>query len=152
MPIFYVRGVTAATATTADHVLAALFNPSPTKRITVLEITLFETAAANTGDSLWVQRTSTQGTAGSSVSPTATNSSSGDAVPDSGAVLGLAAYSVQPTLRTPQLWAWSVPSLTGAGFIWNPRGIVIPVGEGLAITQRVASIAPIAEVTFVFED
>ena len=152
MPIFYVRGVSAATVGTVDHALANLWNPSPTKRIKVYEVALFATTAAASGDGYWIQRTSARNTAGSTVTPDADNSSAGDATPDSGALLDLAAFSVQPTLRTPQLWGWSVPIIPAAGFIWQTRGITIPAGGGLAITQRVGSIAPVAEITFVFED
>jgi hypothetical protein len=144
--------VTAATAATADHVLAALFNPSGTKRINVVEITLFATAVATSGDGYWIQRTSSRGTEGSTVTPDADNANDGVTSPSSGAILGLAAYSAQPTLRTPQMWGWSIPVIPAVGFIWQPRSIVIPAGEGVAITQRVASAAPICEVTFVFED
>jgi hypothetical protein len=152
MAIFYVRGVTGNTANTIDHALFGLWNPSGTKRIDVLEVALFITAPAASSDGYWISRTSAQGTAGSTVTPTAANSLSGDAVPDSGATLDLAAYSVQPTLLTPQLWGWAVTTSPGFGFIWQPRGIKIPPGSGLCLHQRLGSVAPICEVTIVFQD
>lgn len=153
MSIYYVRGFTAATAATADHAIAQLWNPSGTKRIRALEIGIFKAGAGAANDSLYLCRTTTIGTVGSTVTPDADNSAEGDVAPDSGATLGLAAYTVQPTKATPALYGWVAPVVAGAGIIIPlARPIVIPPGTGLCLAQRVATAWPVSEVTYVFED
>lgn len=153
MAIYYVRGFTAATAATADHAICALWNGSGSKRIKVFEFAIFKAGAGAANDSFKIERITTQGTAGSTVTPDADNSIEADATPDSGAVLNLAAFSAQPTRSTPALYGWVAPAVAGAGLIIPfPRGISIPPGTGLAVTQRAATAWPTSEVSFGFED
>lgn len=153
MAVYYVRGFTAATAATADHTIAQLWNPAAGRRIKVFEVAIFKAGAGAANDSLYIARTTTIGTVGSTVTPDADNSAEGDAVPDSAATLGLAAYSVQPTKASPGMYGWVAPNVAGAGIIIPfPRGIAIPPGTGLSLTQRAATAWPTSEVTFVFED
>ena len=153
MAVYHVRGFTAATAATADHAIASLWNPSATKRIKVVEFAIFKAGAGAANDSLKLERITTKGTPGSTVTPDADNSAEADAVPDSGAVLDLAAFTVQPTRATPALFGWVAPAVAAAGLVYPfPRGLTIPPGTGLAITQRAATAWPISEVSFVFED
>jgi len=151
--VFSVRGFTAATAATADHAIAQLWNPDTLKRIKMLELGLFKAGAGTANDSVYLVRTTAEGTVGSTVTPDADNSWDGDDTTASAARLGLAAFSVQPTKATPNLWGWVASVVAGSGVIWpTPRGIWIPPGTGLAIAQRAATIWPISEVYFVFEE
>ncbi|MGH9908108.1 MAG: hypothetical protein ACRD8U_21260 [Pyrinomonadaceae bacterium] len=153
MAVYYVRGVTAATAATADHAICALWNPAAGRRIKVVEFAVFKAGTGASSDSVKIERITARGTAGSTVTPDADNSAEADAIPDSGALLDLAAYSAQPTRATPGLYGWVAPNVAGAGIILPfPRGITIPPGAGLALTQRAATAWPISEVTFIFED
>ena len=153
MAIYSARGVTAATAATADHTVFGLWNPDSLKRITLLEIGLFKTTGGTAGDSIYLGRTTARGTAGSTVTPDADNAWTGDDIPSSGALLDLAAYSVQPTKATPNLWGWVAAAVAASGVIWPcARGIAIPPGTGVAINQRVATIWPISEVYAVWEE
>lgn len=153
MAVYYVRGFTAATAATADHVIAQLWNPAAGRRIKVVEFAIFKAGAGAANDSGRLVRTTTIGTVGSTVTPDADNSGEGDATPSSAATLGLAAYTVQPTLASPGMYGWVAPSVAGAGIILPfPRGIALPPGTGLAFAQRAATAWPTSEVTFVFED
>jgi hypothetical protein len=151
--IYSVRGVTAATATTADVAIASLWNPDSTDSITVYEIGIFKTGAGAAGDSFYVERITTRGTAGSTVTPDADNAWGNLVAPPSGALLDLASYSVQPTSSTPPLFGFVAAAVAGSGIIWpTPRGIKIPPGAGLSIAQRVATAWPASEVYFVWEE
>jgi hypothetical protein len=155
MNVYYVRGFTAATAATANHVIAELWNPGTVagRRIELFEVGIFKAGAGTANDSIYLERTTARGTAGSTVTPDADNAGQADSTPPSGALLDLAAFTVQPTLATPGMYGWVAPAVAGAGIILPlPRGIVIPSGTGLAIVQRAATIWPTSEVTFVFED
>ena len=150
MKEYSARGFTAATAATADHALGALWNASSTKRICVVEYGIYKAGAGAANDSIYVCRITARGTAGSTVTPDGDNDWSGDgATPPSGALLDLAAYSVQPTRASPNLFGWVASAAAGAGFSKpSPRGIWIPAGTGLAICQRAATAWPTSEVYF----
>jgi len=153
MSDFSVRGLTAATAATADHAICALWNPDSLKRIKVFEMGIFKTAVGTAADSLYVARITARGTAGSTVTPDVDNAWDADDIPASGALLDLAAYPVQPTLGTPRMWGWVASAIAAAGVIWpTPRGISIPPGTGLALCQRAATIWPVSEVYFCWEE
>lgn len=149
----YVRGFTVATAATADHTICALWNPHSTRRIKIVEFTLFKAGAGTANDSARLVRITARGTAGSTVTPDADNSSESDSTSPAGALLDLSAYSVQPTLASPGMWGWVSAAVAGAGFTYPiPRGIIVPPGAGLAFVQRAATIWPTSEVSFAFED
>src|SRR5262245_20079851 len=151
--IYSARGFTAATAATADHALAVLWNPSGSKRIRVVEVGLFKAGAGTANDSVYLARRTTRGTTGSTVTPDADNAWEGDATPDSGALLDLAAFSAQGTQSTPFLWGFVAAAAAGSGLIWPcPRGIIVPAGTGLAIAQRAATAWPTSEVYFSWEE
>jgi hypothetical protein len=149
-----VRGLTAATAATADHAIAAVWNPSGTKRITLLEIAIFAAAAPGAGAGFYLRRMSARGTAGSTVTPIASNAYANDATPDSGWVLDLATYSVQPTLvALPGLgYGFVFAAVQASGIIIPCRGIVIPPGAGVALVNRAGIIVPASEVSVVVDD
>lgn len=153
---YYIRGFTSATAATADHCIAELWNPGTVtgRRIQVVEIGIFKAGAGAANDSIYIARTSARGTAGSTVTPTSANAGENDSSPPSGALLDLAAFSVQPTRQAaPYMYGWVAPAVAGAGIIIPfPRGIIVPSGTGLGIFIRAAAAWPTSEVTFVVED
>src|SRR5687767_11340936 len=123
MPEFRVAGRSAATAATANHVAACLWNPSATLTIFVTEVHVCLTAA--TAANLSLRKTSTRGTppAGSVVA-TIDNSHDSSAAPASGAVLDLAAFTAQPTLVGVPIERWALPAAIGAaGMFVFPNGI-----------------------------
>jgi hypothetical protein len=153
MSVFSARGFTAATAATADHAITTLWNPDSAKRIKLIEAGLFKAGAGTSGDSLYMIRTSTRGTAGTTVTPDADNAWDGDDIPSSGALMDLAAFSGQPTLQGPGLFGWVAGAASASGFIWPcPRGIWIPPGKGIALCQRAATIWPTSEAYFEWEE
>jgi len=153
MGVYSVRGFSAATAATADHCIAELWNPHASKRISLLEVGLFKAGAGAANDSLYLCRTTAKGTAGSTVTPDADNAWLGDTAPVSGATMELSAFSVQPTKATPNLFGWVAAASAGSGFIWpTPRGLQIPFGTGLALCIRAAAAWPTSEVYFEWEE
>lgn len=153
MQTHYVRGFNAATAATANHALASLWNPHGSRRIKVVEVHIFKAGAGAANDSIYLERITARGTAGSTVTPDADNSSEGDSTSPAGMLLDLAAFTVQPTLATPGMVGWVAPAVAGAGIIWTlPRGITLLPGTGIAILQRAATAWPTSEISFQAED
>lgn len=149
MPAVSLGGRTAATAATANHTLAELWNPHATKRLSVFEIGMFKAAAGTAADSLRVRRTSARGTAGSTLTPGIENNLERGAAPQSGALLDVAAFTVQPTLETGILAAFVAAAVAGSGIILpTPRGIEIPPGTGLALVHLEATAWPASDVWF----
>lgn len=149
MNSYAVRGRTAAAAATANHAIAVLWNAHATKRIAVTEIAVFKTGAGAAADALVIQRTTTRGTAGSTVTPDIDNSYQADVAPPSGPLLDLAAFSAQPTLATPPLKGFVAAAVAASGIVFPvPRELVVPPGTGLAIIQIAATAWPASEVSF----
>lgn len=154
MSVYSVRGFTAATTTTADHVIAQLWNQSTAKKIKVVEIGLFKAGAGAANDSLYIGRSTTRGTAGSTVTPDIDNDWAHELSPVSTALLDLAAFSAQPTVAgAPYLFGWVAANVAASGFVWPcPRGIWIKQSNGLVIAQRAATAWPTSEVYFEWEE
>jgi len=153
MAAYSVRGFTGATAATADHTIAALWNPDSVKRLCLLEHGCFKAGAGTANDSVYITRITTKGTPASDVTPDADNAWLGDDTPGSGALLSIGAYSAQPTKASPPLFGWVASAAAGSGYIWpTPRGIWVPPGTGIAIVQRAATAWPTSEVYFVWEE
>lgn len=151
--IYSVRGRTAATAATADHGVATLWNPHSTKRIRVLEFGLCCTAAPSAGASIYLRRASARGTPGSTVTPAIQHAHGRDIAPPSGALLDLATYSVQPTFETGGFMGWVFAAVAASGLIYPiPRGIEVPPGAGLSMVTAAAVAIPISEVWFQWEE
>ena len=148
--MYSVRGRTAATAATADHACATLWNPHSTHRIRVVQISLCASAAPSAGCTLKLRRATARGTAGSTVTPGVMHHSLRAIAPPSGAVLDLAAYTTQPTFETGDLGlGWVLAAVAAAGVIYPiPNGIEIPPGAGLSITTGAAIAIPASDVTF----
>lgn len=153
MATYQVRGRSVATAATADHAAAALWNPSTAFRITVWEIWVCCNAAPAAGAALNLRRITTSGTAGSTVTPTIENDTDRALAPPSGALLHLAAYTVQPTLIGIGMAGWTFAAVAASGIIMPfPRGIAIPPGTGLAITAATALAIPAADIVYVWSE
>ena len=148
---YSVRGTTAATVATAGHAIAQLWNPHATQRITVSKIAIFKRGAGTSGDALEVRRSTARGTAGSTVTPGITQDENRTVAPVSGALLDLAAFTAQPTLEAGGLDGWGAAAVTGSGVI-IPVNFVIPPGAGLVLAQIAATIWPISEVVFRWEE
>lgn len=150
--MYTVRGRTAATAATADHAIAAMWNPHSTQRIKLVSLACFKQGGAGAaGDSWRLRRISARGTAGSTVTPDIDHHSEAAVAPVSGVLLDLAAYSVQPTLVTTSDFGlgWTAPAVQGAGIVYPiPGGIIVPPGAGVAIVQVAATAWPASEITF----
>lgn len=159
MTTYYVRGVSGGIATAgADETWAELWNPHASRRIRVVECGLFLMDFAGLGQPYWyLARSTTKGTAASTVTPDADNSAEGDVTPPSGATLELAEFSAQPTLATPPLYSFPASLLTpsnGGGFIIPmPRGFWLPPSQGLCIVYKLnETFSGGCEVNFTFED
>ena len=120
-----VGGRTTATAATADNVAAALWNASGSKSIEVVEVHCVKTTA--TVDNHSLIRTSTRGTASTTVTPDADNDYTREVTPTPcGPTWRL---SAQPTVQGPALARTNLPAAVGAGFIWVfDRPIKVPAG------------------------
>lgn len=156
MATYYVRGVNAGQSTAAtDQVLAALWNPHASRRIRVVEASLFWPDFDVAGAGMYISRTTTRGTPGSTVTPDADNADDGATSPPSGALLDLSVFTVQPTLATPPVAIGGpVHTGNGSGFLAEfPRGFWLPPSQGIAIVWRTAgTMSGLAEVSYVFED
>lgn len=156
MARYRVRGATAATAATIDHAIAAVWNPSATKRIYLVEFSYCAQVAPATTSGFYLRRITARGTAGSTATPAAPNSEENDAVPDSGFLLDLATYSVQPTLAAaPGMGlSWNLAAVIGSGVVYPiaGRGLSIPPGAGIALLNHTAVIVPAGDVGVVVDD
>jgi hypothetical protein len=150
---YMVRGRTVATAATADHCVATLWNPSTTVRIIVYEIALCANAAPAASAGIYLRRASARGTAGSTVTPAIQNDVARLLAPPSGALLDLATYTGQPTFETLGLYGWTLAAVAASGLIIPfPRGIEVPVGTGLSIVTTNAVAIPASDVSFLWEE
>lgn len=147
-----VAGRGLATAATANHVLAQLWNPSSTRAVWVTAISLANTTT--TACHTAVGRTSARGaTPTSTVTPTIASDFQRIISPQSAAVLELATFGTQPTLDGVPLYRFPPAAATGAGFVIpfeskDCQGIEILPGAGLAIFTPVATIHQVSDVTF----
>ena len=145
-------GRSLATAATANHCAAQLWNPSTTVSIFVHEIHFVQTAAVVSN--LVVQRSSARGAAPTAtVTPDIDNDYEHGLAPPSGAVLELATFGTQPTLATPPLLAWNLPAAIGSGLMWVfSRPIRVKPGAGICIATPVAVILQPGDCTVVWDE
>jgi hypothetical protein len=147
-----IGGRSAATAATANHVGAQLWNASTTRPVWVTGIALAQTVATVSNPSL--RRSSARGaTPATTVTPTIASHWERVIIPPSVAVLELALFTTQPTLDGPALFKWNNPAAIASGFIVpfetrDLQGIEILPGAGLCITTEVAVILQPFDVTF----
>jgi hypothetical protein len=153
---YSVRGVSVATAATIDHAIAQIWNPSATKRIEVVEFAYFALTAPAASSGYYLRRSTARGTAGSTATPGLENSYARDAVPDSGFLLDLAVFTVQPTLAAaPGMGpGFGLSPVSGSGLFYPIPGIflTIPPGTGLVLCNRAAAITPAGEIWVVVDD
>ncbi len=154
MALHRISGTTAASAATDAHAIAAIWNPSSTVTIAVREISVVAFAAPGAGAGYLVRRISARGTAGSSVTSAIGNALGwARTASQSGFILDLAAYTVQPTLITGDLDAWVFAAVAASGIIKPyPEGIDVPAGEGLVLVNRAAIAFPTSEVSFLVSE
>lgn len=142
-------GRTTATAATANHAGAALWNASAVKSLFVTQLAWAKTVA--TVDNVGLVRISARGTPAATITPGTQNDVDADGAPPSGALLDLGAYSVQPTLvsATTYMMRWNLPATIGSGFIMPvPDMIEVPAGQGLLLLTPPAVILQPGDVTF----
>ncbi len=154
MAVYRIGGRSVATAATANHAYAQLWNPHTTSRIDVQEIHIAVTAAVVSNYGL-LRSPTTRGTAGSTVTPTIESSDGRDVAPPSGTLLDLAAFTAQPALAsaTAYMNRWNLPAAIGAGMIWvfgDP--IKVPPLTGLVVVTPVAVIGQPIDITFVWSE
>lgn len=153
---YSVRGVNVATAATADHAIFSVWNPSATKRIELIELGFFVLTAPAANAGCYLRRITARGTAGSTATPGVPNSYQNDAAPDSGFLLDLAVFTVQPTLAAaPGMGVtMALPAVIGSGFLYPIPGqiLIIPPGTGVALLNRAAVITPAGEAWVVVDD
>lgn len=150
--MYSVRGRNAATVGTADHAIWGFWNPHSTQRIKLISFSMWaQSAAPAAGYSARLRRISAQGTAGSTVTPNSSNDSRLGVAPVSGAVLNLAAYSVQPTLLASSVdfgLGFTFAAVQASGFVYPiPGGIEIGPGAGVAMIQVPATASVVFEIT-----
>src|SRR5688572_6389078 len=151
--MYSVRGRTVATAGTAEHGIAQLWNPHASQRLTVYEVAIF-CAVANTANAgFHIRRSTVRGTPGSTVTPTIVHDHRRQAAPVSGALLDLAAFSVQPTMEALSLYGFQSAAVSGSGIILPfPRGVEVPPGAGLVLANNAAIIWVASDVTIAWEE
>jgi hypothetical protein len=151
-----IGGKTAATAATIDHAVFGIWNPHATKGVFVKTVELF--IAAATACELALRRGSARGTAGSSVTAAREHDEMYGAAPQSGLILDLAAYTVQPTLlgttAANKLSSTNFGAVAGAGVMWEFRepGVFVPAGAGLFGVTVTAVAFPVSDVNVRFDD
>ncbi len=147
-----IGGRSIATAATANHVGAQLWNPHATKPVWVTAISLAQTGAVVSNPAVY--RSSARGaTPTATVTPTIASDWDRMISPPSAAVLELATFGTQPTLDGVPLFRWNNPAAAGSGFIVpfetkDLHGIEILAGAGLSIATPVAVILQPFDVTF----
>jgi len=148
------RAINAVTAATINHAVAQLWNPSTDAPIEVMEAKVSINTATAVVPGL--RRSSARGTAGASTTTGAENvTQSPRSAPPSGAILDVAAFSVQPTLiGSNWLDGWQLAAAVGSGFVWTWRGapVIVPPGEGLVIVTQTAIAFPLCNVGFGGDD
>lgn len=151
---YSVAGRSGATNATAGHCAATLWNPSAGRVLSVHEI--YMVSAGAVADNWALVVATARGTAGSTVTPTIINDFGNASVaPNSGAVLDLGAYSVQPTVGTLYIRRGNRPGALGVEFpIIFTRPFEIPPGEGLSIVvpSGLSVAIQATDFTFVWEE
>lgn len=153
MRSFAISDRTAATAATANHAGAQLWNASANRSLFVTQISWAKTVG--TVDGLGLVKSSARGTPGTSLTAVAQNDVDGDAAPPSGAILDKAAFTVQPTLvsGTAYGFRWNLPATIGSGFILPlPDPIRVAPGTGLVIVTLGNVILQPADVAFFWRE
>lgn len=150
--------LTVATAATAEHAIAALWNPHATGDIWIQEVHVWLTVGTASVPAL--RRISARGTPGSTVTPAREHDPAYGAAPPSGALVDCATYTVQPTLigassQSSSLFRAQLAALIGASFMYPIPAtdqIRVPAGAGVVLVTSTAVAFPASIVTFVWRD
>ena len=144
-----------ATVGTIDHAIVGLWNPSSTRALDLYELAcVFQAAAPAAGVGFVTRRATARGTAASTITPTAEHHHRRQAAPDSGFLVDLGPYSVQPTLTAGELYPmWSFSAVQASGLVLPiPRGLEIPPGTGLIFVNMAAVIFAASQWGFVVDE
>lgn len=153
---FAVAGLSGATAATANHFSCNLWNPSATRSLWLVEMHMEQDGQAAQVPLRCFNRSTTRGTAGSTVTPVSANDSGNELTPDTGAVLDMSTFSVQPTIAAGPLiraqWVAGSSVVQGSSttYILPGRGIRVPPGTGVGWTTETAVVFPTTRYYFVF--
>lgn len=145
---YRVAGQNVASAATAAHGVATLWNPSSAVEMWLKELHMVNTTAASADVRL--ARITGRGTPGSTVTPDIDNEYARAATSPAGALLDLGTYSVQPTVDASVLDLWNTPATIGAGKVWSfgSKGLLIPPGAGIGIVNRTTTATAACDFTF----
>jgi hypothetical protein len=150
MSRYMVSGRSIATAATANHCAAQLWNPSGTKSIYVNAISWFHTVGTVDNSMLSIS-TARGATPNNTATPDADNDLSQEVTPDTAFVLEMGTFGTQPTLATPALCRIPFGAAIGAGVILpfgeGRDGLRVKPGNGLCIATPVAVILQPLDVT-----
>lgn len=130
--ITYSIGGRAAAPSAGGDPHAALWNNSTTKTIYVVRILVEGIGASSAAAAVAFQRTSTRGTPGSTLTPTADNCNDDVVAPASGALLDLADFTVVPTFEGPRFSRFTLLN-DGAGWEFRFDKYAVPQQTGLAL-------------------
>ena len=128
---------------------AVLWNASTTKQIYVIELSI-ENFTGTFRAEVALQRTSTKGTPGSTVTPDIDNDRDRSVAPVSSVVLDLSDYTVVPTFEGPRMSRWTIPSDGGSLSVVFNTPIAVPQTTGLAV--EVVSQLPALETAWIWEE
>lgn len=150
---YSVGGRCAALPAVTQSPLGVLWNPHATKDIYVVSLSCFRSTLGAASQYIWL-RTTTRGTPGSTVTPDIDNDVERLLAPISGAVLDLAAYTVEPTKVGDPASHQIVPSTAigdGQELFFNSP-IRVPAGTGLATVQAGATGGRICDIAFSWDE
>ena len=147
------RGLTSTAA--ANECACNLWNPHSVRSLWVIEFMFSRDSNPSAIDVLRLCRTTTQGTAGSTVTPDLDNDFEREVTPNTGASLGLSNFSVEPTLQTPELYSLAF-ELTGEhqfmNWVFPDQGIRVGPGTGLGLFSTGAIAISPSTVSFRFRE
>jgi hypothetical protein len=148
-----VRGLTTATAATANNAIWQVWNPHATRSAIIREISFAFPAAPAAGAGFITRRTTARGTASATVTPTIVHHDARLYAPLTGFLVDTG-FTVQPTLDAGELSpSWVFAAVAGSGLIYPiPQGIVVPPLAGVAFVNRAAIAFAACEIGVVVDE
>ena len=134
---------------------AVLWNPSSTLSLVVRTIAVTPPTVVTTAHIIDVWRTTTRGTAASTMTPDVNNDYDGNGAPPTGALLDLGIFSALPTeAAATGLVQWATMQANSALWLWSmPGGVLVPPGTGLAVGSDTVSIpVQMSDIFFVWDE
>ena len=129
---------TTVTTTTIGTVIAQLWNPHATARITVVEFFILFNATPGADSAVSFVATNTRGTPGSTDTPSIIHHSQCAIAPPSGVLLDKAPFSVMPAVAGDLDTGWYLRVRAGSGILRRINHLIVP-GHGLGLWQLVAT-------------